>query len=108
MCVGIPMQILSVEGIAAQAQESRDKPVEIIDLSLTGPLEPGTWVLSFLGAAREVITADEAQKISNALNGLRSLMEGGDLGTAFADLEARTPSLPPHLQAAAAQGKTVG
>ncbi|MQQ07268.1 HypC/HybG/HupF family hydrogenase formation chaperone [Epibacterium sp. SM1979] len=108
MCVGIPMQILSVEGIAAQARESAHRPVEIIDLSLTGPLEPGAWVLSFLGAAREVISAEEAGNISNALDGLRSLMEGGDLGNAFADLEARTPSLPPHLQAAAAQGKTVG
>lgn len=108
MCVGIPLQILSVDGIAAQAQERAGRPVELIDLSLTGPLEPGTWVLSFLGAARDVISAEEAQKISNALDGLRSLMEGGDLGTAFADLEARTPCLPPHLQAAAAQGKTVG
>lgn len=105
MCVGVPMQILSVDGIAAQATDGREEAQ--IDLSLTGPVPIGEWVLTFLGAAREVITADEAQKISAALDGLRSLMAGGDLGDAFADLEGRGPSLPPHLQAAQAKGKSV-
>lgn len=98
MCLGVPMQILSVEGIAAQATDGRE--TALIDLSLTGPVAPGAWVLTFLGTAREVINADEAAKISAALDGLRSLMQGGDLGDAFADLDARTPQLPPHLQAA--------
>lgn len=102
MCVGVPMQILAVEGIAARATDGAAE--EVIDLSLTGPLEPGTWVLSFLGAAREVIDAVEAQKIASALAGLRSLMGGGALGDAFADLEARGPQLPPHLQAALENG----
>jgi hydrogenase expression/formation protein HypC len=34
-------------------------------------------------------------------------MAGGELGDAFADLEARTPELPPHLRAAAAAGRSV-
>ncbi|MGB0661394.1 MAG: HypC/HybG/HupF family hydrogenase formation chaperone [Mangrovicoccus sp.] len=104
MCLGIPMQILSVEGIAAQAQDGDQ--VELIDLSLTGPLKPGSWVLTFLGAARETLPEDEALKIRKALGGLRSLMEGGDLGDAFADLDNRAPSLPPHLQAALDNGDT--
>ena len=98
MCVGIPMQVLSVDGIAARATDGREEA--LIDLSLTGPVQPGTWVLTFLGTAREVISAEEAAKISAALDGLRALMQGGDLGDAFADLEARAPQLPPHLQAA--------
>ncbi len=105
MCVGIPMQILSVDGIAARASDGAEE--QVIDLSLTGPVAPGEWVLTFLGAAREVISADEAQKITAALNGLRALMAGGSLGDAFADLEQNPPSLPPHLQAAVAQGKTI-
>lgn len=105
MCVGVPMQILSVEGIAAKADDG--ETVELIDLSLTGPLPVGTWVLSFLGAAREVIGEDEALKIRAALGGLKSLMAGGDLGDAFADLEARPPQLPPHLQAAHDKGDKV-
>ncbi|MCA0919378.1 HypC/HybG/HupF family hydrogenase formation chaperone [Pseudooceanicola nanhaiensis] len=104
MCLGIPMKVLSVDGIAATALDGDRE--ELIDLSLTGPLAPGTWVLTFLGTAREVITWDEARLIRDALGGLRSLMEGGDLGDAFADLDARSPSLPPHLAAAAAAGKT--
>ena len=106
MCVGIPMQILSVDGIAAQAADGPRR--EMIDLSLTGPLQPGTWVLTFLGTAREVIGADEARKIAAALDGLRSLMTGGDLGNAFADLDATPPRLPPHLQAALDKGETRG
>jgi hydrogenase expression/formation protein HypC len=96
MCLGIPMRILSSEGIVGRAE---DGGVEhVVDLSLTGPLAPGTWALIFLGAAREVLPEDEAQKIRAALRGLQSLMDGGDLGDAFADLEGREPQLPPHLR----------
>lgn len=104
MCLGVPMQILRVEGIAAQATDGNE--TALIDLSLTGPVEPGTWVLTFLGVAREVIDADEAAKITAAINGLRALMQGDDLGDAFADLDARAPQLPPHLQAALDAGET--
>ncbi|MEM8836488.1 MAG: HypC/HybG/HupF family hydrogenase formation chaperone [Pseudomonadota bacterium] len=106
MCVGIPMQILASNGVIAEAMNGDD--VEVIDLSLTGPLEPGTWVLTFLGAAREVVGEDEAIKIKSALDGLRSLMGGGELGDAFADLESRPPQLPPHLQAAFEKGEIKG
>lgn len=105
MCVGIPMQVLSVDGIAARATDGREEA--LIDLSLTGPVPVGGWVLTFLGAARDVVSAEEAAQISSALDGLRSLMQGGELGAAFADLDAREPSLPPHLQAAHKVGKPV-
>ncbi|NDV97721.1 HypC/HybG/HupF family hydrogenase formation chaperone [Salipiger sp. PrR002] len=102
MCVGIPMQILSVEGIAARATGAEGEA--LIDLSLTGPLTPGTWVLTHLGCAREVISPEEAALIAEALAGLRSLMAGGSAEGAFADLENRSPALPPHLEAARAAG----
>jgi hydrogenase expression/formation protein HypC len=101
MCLGIPMRVWSADGIVGLAENG-----ERVDLSLTGPVAPGTWVLTFLGAAREVLEEGEALKIRAAIDGLRSLMAGGDLGDAFADLEARTPELPPHLAAAAAAGRT--
>ncbi|AUC54511.1 hydrogenase [Sagittula sp. P11] len=104
MCVGVPMEILSVDGISAMA--SGAEGIEVIDLSLTPDATVGCHVLTFLGAAREIITADEAAKIASALAGLRSLMNGGALGDAFADLEDTGPRLPPHLQAALAAGKT--
>ncbi|WP_371225635.1 HypC/HybG/HupF family hydrogenase formation chaperone [Roseovarius sp. 2305UL8-3] len=102
MCVGIPMQLASVDGIKGLAVETG----ELIDLSLTPDAVPGDWVLNFLGAAREVIDADEAAKITAALGGLRALMEGRDLGDAFADLENSGPRLPAHLQAALDAGQT--
>lgn len=106
MCVGIPMQILTVDGTNATATDGRETAQ--IDLALTGPLAPGTWVLTFLGGAREVIEAKEAALIADALDGLRRLMAGGELGDAFADLDARTPELPPHLQAALDAGQRTG
>ncbi len=102
MCVGVPMQLASVDGIAGKAVDTG----ELIDLSLTPDAKPGNWVLNFLGAARDVIDADEAAKITAALGGLRALMEGRDLGDAFADLEDTGPQLPTHLQAALDAGKT--
>jgi hydrogenase expression/formation protein HypC len=104
MCVGVPMQITTITGIAATVRECAD----LIDLSLTPEAQVGDWVLTFLGAAREVITADEAAKINAALDGLRALMLGDDLGDAFADLDARSPQLPPHLQTAFDAGQSTG
>lgn len=103
MCVGIPMRILSVDGIVATASD--ETSTHTIDLSLTPDVQPGQWVLTFLGTAREPIGEDEARKIMAALKGLRSIMSGGELGDAFADLEESGPQLPPHLQAALANGR---
>lgn len=104
MCVGIPMQVLSIDGIAGHV--TNGKHHEVIDLSLTPDAQTGDWLLTFLGAAREVLSESEAQKITAALGGLQSLMRGGDLGDAFADLEETGPRLPAHLQAALEAGKT--
>lgn len=104
MCLGIPMQIIRVDGIAAEVTDGTQS--HLVDLSLTPGVQAGDWVLTFLGAAREVLSEDEARKITAALGGLQSLMNGGELGDAFADLEARDPALPPHLQAAHDAGKS--
>lgn len=104
MCLGIPVQLLAVEGIRGEVVQ--DGAPGLVDLSLTPEARVGDWVLSFLGAAREVLTPEAAAQILAALEGLRGLMEGRGLGDAFADLEARPPQLPPHLQAALDAGKT--
>lgn len=104
MCVGIPMKILSIDGIAGHV--TNGKHHELIDLSLTPDARVGDWILTFLGAARDIIAEDEADKITAALVGLQSLMQGGDLGAAFADLEESGPCLPAHLQAALDAGET--
>ncbi len=103
MCVGDPMRLATINGIAGTTEDG-----QVIDLSLTPDARPGDWLLVFLGTAREILPEDEALKTRAAVNGLRALMQGGDLGTAFADLEARSPALPPHLQAALDAGQTTG
>ena len=106
MCVGLPLQVTAIDGIAAQATNGDHH--ELIDLSLTPDATVGDWLLTFLGASREIITADEAQKITAALDGLRAVMAGDSLGDAFADLETRGPQLPSHLQAALDAGHSTG
>ena len=56
MCVGLPLCIRAIDGIAATASNGEES--ELIDLSLTPEARPGDWVLTFLGAAREVRGAD--------------------------------------------------
>jgi hydrogenase expression/formation protein HypC len=102
------MRVLRVDGIAAHATEGPGAPETLVDLSLTGPVAPGTWVLTHLGAAREVLDPDTAAQIAEAVEALRAVMGGAhDLGSAFADLD-REPSLPPHLEAARAAGRATG
>ena len=105
MCVGIPMRIVASHGTAATALDGH--AAHAIDLSLTGPQLPGTWVLICLGAAREVLSEGEAEKIRAASGPLRLIMAGGEAGDAFADIEERGPQLPPHLASAHVAGKTI-
>ncbi|TCJ17177.1 HypC/HybG/HupF family hydrogenase formation chaperone [Parasulfuritortus cantonensis] len=97
MCVGIPMQVLTCDGLSAQclgrAGERR------VDLALVGAQAPGTWLLTFLDAAREVIDAEAAGRIEAALDGLAAAMNGEtDLSRFFADLIDRPPELPEFLR----------
>ena len=103
MCVGIPMRILSVTDLSAVC-ESGDGRQETIDLALVGSQQPGTWLLTFLGAARDVIDEETAALITRALDGLSAAMRGEGVGDAFSDLENREPQLPPHLEAARRAG----
>jgi len=77
--------------------------VERLDTLLTGPLVPGQWVLGFLGAAREVIDAERAAQVGEALLALESILHGGAdnddvIRAAFADLVDREPQLPDFLR----------
>jgi hydrogenase expression/formation protein HypC len=99
MCMAIPMQVLRMEGAFAVCTD-RNGGEARIDALLTGPLTPGQWVLTFLGAARELVDAAEAKRIGDAVAALETLLAGGavDLDACFADLVDREPKLPPHLQ----------
>ena len=49
---------------------------EQVNMMLIGAQTEGTWVLNFLGSAREVLTEEDAQNIDKALDGLSAIMSG--------------------------------
>lgn len=110
MCIGVPLQVESIEshdgdeGLYAVCTDGTER--ERLDMRLVGRQAPGTWVLSFLGAARRVLDPVEAAQIRSALQALKeALQEDPDpaaFDALFADLVNREPQLPPHLQAQAA------
>lgn len=100
MCLAIPMQVVRMEGSSAVCVGRNGEAR--LDALLTGPLQPGQWVLSFLGTVREVVGEAQAQNISRALDALDALMAGEapDLDLHFADLVGREPQLPDFLRGA--------
>ena len=98
MCIGIPMQVIEMKDTHAICAANGKQ--ELIDMILVGEQATGTWILNFLGAAREVLTDENAQNIQQALTAMTDIMAGGDqIDHLFADLINREPELPPHLQA---------
>jgi hydrogenase expression/formation protein HypC len=85
MCVGIPMQVISAEfGFARCRAEDGEHE---IDVRLVGNVQPGTWVLTFLGAAREIMDPVSAKRTIDALKALELVMRGEtDVDHLFADL----------------------
>jgi len=99
MCVGIPMQVVEVAGEGAAWCEGRDGRT-LVDMALVGPQPPGTWLLTFIGAAREVMSAEAAARTDAALDALAAVLAGDTSGldAAFADIVSREPQLPEHLR----------
>ncbi len=98
MCLGIPVHVLSVAGSVARCLD-RDAEVDI-DISLVTPVVPGEWLLTFLGAARGHLDADEAARIGQALGALEAIERGEPFDAAkfFPDLVDREPQLPEFLR----------
>ena len=97
MCLGLPLQVIECNGYVALCHGRGGQ--RRIDLALVGEQAPGTWLLCFIDAAREIIDAESAARINAALDGLEAVMAGEtDLYAHFADLLERTPELPPHLR----------
>ena len=96
MCIGIPVQVLECGEHFARCV-GRNGEVRI-DLGLVGAQLPGTWLLSFLDAGREVIDAERAATINSALSALDAAQAGAtDFSAFFADLD-REPQLPDFLR----------
>ena len=72
MCIGIPMQIkeqIFGSAICEGLGHKRE-----IDTLLVGEQPIGTWLLVFLNSAREVLTEENAVKITNAVKAVDIVM----------------------------------
>ena len=88
MCIGMPLRVLDDAGTR-----------ERIDMVLVGAQPRGTWVLTFHGAACQVLSDGEAARMRAARAALAAVLAGeGDVDAYFADLVAREPELPAHLR----------
>jgi hydrogenase expression/formation protein HypC len=100
MCIGIPMQVLSIETGFAQVRGRGE--TRRIKTTLIGDCAPGDWLLTFLDDAREIISAERAQEVNATLDLLQAVMDGGmDTGDTHAGF-----TLPSAMSAADLQRLT--
>ncbi len=75
MCIGVPVQVIESADCISICRGRNGE--EAVNMMLIGPQPAGTWVLSFLGSAREVLSEQDAVNINKALDGLSAIMQGG-------------------------------
>ncbi|MES9934718.1 MAG: HypC/HybG/HupF family hydrogenase formation chaperone [Candidatus Sedimenticola sp. PURPLELP] len=76
MCIGAPVQVIESRGFMALCSGRNGE--EEVNMMLIGPQPEGTWLLNFLGSAREVLSEEDAEKISSALDALSAVMSGDE------------------------------
>jgi hydrogenase expression/formation protein HypC len=74
MCIGVPMQVIEAGDLMALCRGRNGE--ERVNMMLIGSQPAGSWVLNFLGSAREVISEQDAMNIDKALDGLSEIMSG--------------------------------
>ncbi|MES9970436.1 MAG: HypC/HybG/HupF family hydrogenase formation chaperone [Candidatus Thiodiazotropha sp.] len=97
MCIGVPMQVLSIHPGCAICQGMGER--RRVDTLLVGEPQVGDWVLVFLDTAREVLSAARAREIAQALQAIDLVNKGETaIDHLFDDLVNREPQLPEHLR----------
>lgn len=87
MCLGIPMKVVEA-GLFRSICEDQNGQRHAIDTMLTGEQAEGTWLLTFLGGAREVLDETTAHQIMDALSALEHAMKGEvDVDQFFPDIK---------------------
>jgi len=93
MCIGIPMKITALETGYAWCEGMGER--KCIDTLLIGEQPVGTWVLVFMDSAREVLSEQDAERVTHAVQAVNLAMQGEtNLDHLFADLIDREPQLP--------------
>ena len=93
MCIGVPMVVIEDGGDFALCEDHAGQRAEV-DMRLVGAQAPGTWLLTFMNAARSVMDAVEAQQVADALRAVALALNGESIDHLFADLIDREPQLP--------------
>lgn len=101
MCVGIPMQVLSIEPGHAQCDWRGE--TRRVRTALVGDLSVGEWVLVFIDSAQERITAERAEEVNATLD-LLAAANSGLAADALAAFEL--PSRMSREQLLALSGQT--
>ncbi len=97
MCIGMPMRVVERDGNHAWCEADNER--EQLDMMLVGEQPVGTWVLAFHGAARQVLSEEEAMQARAGRKALAAVLSGeGHIDDFFADLVGRVPELPAHLR----------
>ena len=105
MCIGYPMQVVASDALVAICNDGQQ--LHSVDMSLIGEQPKGTWLLVFLGTAREILSSENAKNIFDALTAVNMVMQGGtDIDHLFADLSNREPQLPSHLKPFTGESQT--
>ena len=76
MCLSIPKQVVAWEADGDFAWVERNDQREQVNMMLLGPQPIGTWVLTSLGLAKEVIEPEELALIEEALTALAASLDG--------------------------------
>jgi hydrogenase expression/formation protein HypC len=96
MCVGIPMTVLE-DGDHVVPCERRGER-RLVSVMLVGNVPAGAHVLVHIDAAVRVLSAEEAHRIDDALDGVAAALDGRPFEHLFADLIDCEPQLPDFLR----------
>ena len=76
MCIGIPMQVLALQPPRQALVHGRGE-TKTVDTALVDGVAPGDWVLVFIDAVRERLSAERAAEIDATLDLVAQAMGGG-------------------------------
>ncbi|MGA9394158.1 MAG: HypC/HybG/HupF family hydrogenase formation chaperone [Azonexus sp.] len=87
MCLSIPMQVKEWQGDGEFAWVERPGRRECVNMMLVGAQPVGTWLLTSMGLARDVLESEQLAQIEDALAALAASLDGTyDPGQHFHDL----------------------
>ncbi|MEE4192473.1 MAG: HypC/HybG/HupF family hydrogenase formation chaperone [Halieaceae bacterium] len=100
MCLGIPLQVHSVEapGLALCTSGASSSLRRINTALLDSPPRAGDWLLAHVDIAIRALDPEEARLIGDALAAVTAAADGDPFEHLIADLVDREPELPEHLR----------